>query len=203
MFENWIEKHRCKPVKGLINALESPRYESFERRLIKFFERPLPARPRATQAVKLVREMAPMIITEKLEAVIEQGRAVLDNPKLKEFHRLRIQMKRLRYACEFMAPAYDGALDPFIDHTVELQDCLGDIQDTVFTREFIDYLFEDWKDKLVEPIVVFILGEIYQLQGEIEKERQKGFNKMWARFASEETIMYLNETLSIQATEEK
>jgi hypothetical protein len=102
-----------------------------------------------------------------------------------------------------MAPAYDGALDPFIDHTVELQDCLGDIQDTVFTREFIDYLFEDWKDKLVEPIVVFILGEIYQLQGEIEKERQKGFNKMWARFASEETIMYLNETLSIQATEEK
>ncbi|HVO67158.1 MAG TPA: CHAD domain-containing protein [Syntrophales bacterium] len=203
VFEDWIEKHRRTPVKALINALESPRYESFERRLIKFFEGPLAARPRATQAVKLVREMAPMIITDKLDSVIEQGRTVLENPKLKEFHRLRIQMKRLRYACEFMAPAYDGALAPFIDHTVELQDCLGEIQDTVFTREFIDYLFEDWKDKLVEPVVVFILGEIYQLQGEIAKERQEGFKKIWERFASEETIRHLNETLSIQTAEEK
>ena len=203
VFEDWIEKHRRTPVKALINALESPRYESFERRLIRFFEGPLPARPRATQAVKPVREMAPVIITEKLDAVIEQGCAVLGNPKLKEFHRLRIQMKRLRYACEFMAPAYDGALDPFIDRTVELQDCLGEIQDTVFTREFIDYLFEDWRDKLVEPIMIFILGEIYQLQGEIAKECQEGFRNIWERFTSGETIKQLNETLSIKEAADK
>ena len=114
-----------------------------------------------------------MLITEKFDAVIEQGRAVLAKPKLKQFHRLRIQMKRLRYACEFMAPAYDGALDPFIERTVEIQDCLGELQDTVFTRKFIDSLRDDWKGKLVDPDLLFILGEVYQLQAEIARERRE------------------------------
>jgi CHAD domain-containing protein/uncharacterized protein YjbK len=193
VFEDWIEKHRRTPLKVLQHALESPRYESFERRLIRFFEGPLPACPRATQAVKLVRDIAPILITDKFHNAIEQGRAVLENPKLKEFHRLRIQMKRLRYACEFMAPAYDGALDPFIDRTVELQDCLGEIQDTVFTRSFIDFLRDDWKGKIVDPELLFILGEIYQLQADIERDRTEMFSKIWEQFSSEETIALLRE----------
>ncbi len=193
VFEEWIEKHRRTPVKVLQHALESPRYESFERRLIRFFEGPLPAHPRATQALKLVSDIAPMIITEKFHNVIEQGCAVLENPKLKEFHRLRIQMKRLRYTCEFMAPAYDGALDPFIDRTVELQDCLGEIQDTVFTRSFIDFLRDEWKGKIVDPELLFILGEIYQLQADIERDRRERFSKIWEQFSSEETVALLRE----------
>jgi CHAD domain-containing protein len=125
---------------------------------------------------------------------------VIKKPKLKEFHGLRIQMKRLRYACEFMAPAYAGALEPFIERTVEIQDCLGEIQDTVFTREFIDYLFDDWKGKLVNPELVFILGEIYQLQVEIANDRQKKFSKIWERFDSEETIKHIKDILPIKTT---
>ena len=106
-------------------------------------------------------------------------------------------MKRLRYACEFTAPAYDGALDPFIERTVDIQDCLGEIQDAVFTRGFIDSLFDDWRGKLVGPALVFIMGEIYQLQGEIVRERQGRFGQIWERFASEETIGQLNEILSM------
>jgi CHAD domain-containing protein len=97
-----------------------------------------------------------------------------------------------------MAPAYGGTFDKFIDRTVEIQDCLGQIQDTVFTRGFIDYLFEDWRNKLIEPALVFILGEIYQLQAEIAREKQGGFRKMWEHFASEETSSQLNDVLSIQ-----
>jgi len=199
VFDNWIEKHRRAPLKALTQALESPRYRNFELRLTRFFEGPLPARPRARLAVKRVSAMAPAIISEKFDAVIKQGHAVLQDPKLKQFHRLRIQMKRLRYACEFMAPAYDGALDPFIEGTVEIQDCLGEIQDTVFTRKFIDYLFDDWKAKLVNPEMVFILGEIYQLQTEIAADRQANFGGIWERFASAETSGQLQEILFAQA----
>ena len=60
-------------------------------------------------------------------------------------------MKKLRYASEFMATAYEGTLDAFIERTVEIQDCLGELQDTVFTRKFIEGLLEDWKGKLVDP----------------------------------------------------
>jgi CHAD domain-containing protein len=149
--------------------------------------------------VKPVREVAPLVITEKFEAVIEQGHKVLANPKLKQFHRLRIHMKKLRYAIEFMAPAYDGALDPFIERTVEIQDCLGELQDTVFTGEFIEDLLDDWKGKLVDPDLVFILGEIYQLQAEIEADRRERFGKIWERFSSEETITLLKEILLPQS----
>jgi len=151
--------------------------------------------------MKPLREVAPLFITEKFDAVIEQGRAVLAKPKLKQFHRLRIQMKRLRYACEFMGPAYDGALDLFIERTVEIQDCLGDLQDTVFTREFVDSLRADWQGKLVDPDLLFILGEVYQLQSEIARERQDQFGEIWERFSSEETIKALQEILTAQPAE--
>ena len=200
-FENWIERHRRAPLKALGQALESPRYRHFERRILQFLERPLPSRPRAPRAMKPLGEVAPLIITEKFDAVIEQGRAVLAKPKLKQFHRLRIQMKRLRYACEFMGPAYDGALDPFIERTVEIQDCLGELQDTVFTREFVDSLRADWQGKLVDPDLLFILGEVYQLQAEIARERREAFGKMWESFSSAETVAPLKEVLSAPSKE--
>ena len=200
VLNDWIEKHRRAPLKSLIKAIDSQRYVNFERRLRRFIEGELPVRPRSPLALKLVSEVAPVIITDKFNAVIKQGMTVIKKPKLKEFHGLRIQMKRLRYACEFMAPAYAGALEPFIERTVEIQDCLGEIQDTVFTREFIDYLFDDWKGKLVNPELVFILGEIYQLQVEIANDRQKKFSKIWERFDSEETIKHIKDILPIKTT---
>lgn len=200
-FEKWIGRRRRAPLMALGQALESPRYRHFERRILQFLERPLPSRPRAPRAMKPLREVAPLFITEKFDAVIEQGRAVLAKPKLRQFHRLRIQMKRLRYACEFMGPAYDGALDLFIERTVEIQDCLGDLQDTVFTREFVDSLRADWQGKLVDPDLLFILGEVYQLQSEIARERQDQFGEIWERFSSEETIKALQEILTAQPAE--
>ncbi len=196
--ENLIEKHRHGLRDTLYRALESPRYKTLERRFAQFLERPLPSSPRAPLAAKMVHEVAPVLIAERLDAAVQQGHTVLANPKLKEFHRLRILMKRLRYACEFMAPAYEGALDPFIERTVEIQDCLGELQDTVFTREFIDSLYNDWKGEVVGPDLFFILGEIYQLQTEIARERQEAFGRIWESFSSEETFVLLNETLHIE-----
>ena len=197
-FEDLIEKHRRAPLEALCQALESPRYRNFERRLAQFLERPLPARPRPSLALKPVREVAPVIITEKFDAVIEQGRALLADPKPKQYHLLRIQMKKLRYASEFMATAYEGTLDAMIERTVEIQDCLGELQDTVFTRKFIEGLLEDWKGKLVDPDLLFILGEIYQLQSEIARERREAFDRIWKPFSSEESITLLKDILLCQ-----
>ena len=193
--KDWIERHRREPLKALWEALESPRYRTLEKRLLQFLEKPLPLRPRQPLAGMRVQEVAPGLITEKFDAVIRQGQAVVEKPKLKEFHRLRIQMKRLRYACEFMAPAYGGAFDPFVERTVEIQDCLGELQDTVFTRNFVDFLCSNWEGKLVDPELLFILGEIYQLQAGIARERQETFAKIWERFSSEETATLLKEVL--------
>jgi CHAD domain-containing protein/uncharacterized protein YjbK len=199
--ENWIERNRRGPLKTLQEALASTRYRKLEQRLGQFLERPLPSRPQAPLAVKPVRDVAPVIIHEKFAAVVSQGQKVLTQPKLKQFHRLRIQMKKLRYATEFMAPAYDGGLEPFIERAVEIQDCLGELQDTVFTTGFIEDLLDDWKGKLVDPDLVFILGEVYQLQAEIARLRKERFGGIWARFAAEETSRLLTAILRGQTGE--
>jgi len=196
--EKLIVEHRHGLLDTLCQALESIRYKTLERRFVQFLERPLPSRPRAPLAAKIVHEVAPVLITEKLDAAIQQGGTVLAKPKLKEFHRLRILMKRLRYACEFMAPAYQGALDPFIERMVEMQDCLGELQDTVFTREFIDSLYGEWKRELVGSELFFMLGEIYQLQAEIARERQEAFGRIWESFSSEETVTLVREALHVE-----
>lgn len=196
-FEDWIGERRRIPLATLVQAFTSVRYANFERRCHRFLEGPLAIRPRAPQALKRVRDIAPTIIKEKFEAVLAQGHKVINNPHLKEFHRLRIQMKKLRYACEFMAPAYDGALDSFIAHTVVIQDCLGEIQDAVFTKDFIDNLFKEWNSKLVGPELVFILGELYQLQRGISDERQSKFIKIWERFAAGETVAQMKQALDL------
>ena len=197
VFEQWIRERRLIPLSSLIQALASTRYANFERRCRRFLESPLALRPRVPLAMKLVRDIAPAIINDKFEAVIAQGHKVIANPQLKEFHRLRIQMKKLRYACEFMAPAYDGVLEPFIERTIAIQDCLGEIQDAVFTQEFIENVFTEWKRKLVGPELVFILGELYQLQRTIADERQGKFGKIWERFASAESIGQMKDILNL------
>jgi CHAD domain-containing protein len=195
-FESWIEKRRRAPLNDLCQALESTRFKTFERRFARFLENPLPPRPRALSALQTVGEVGPILIGERFQATIEQGTRVLARPKLKEFHRLRIRMKKLRYATEFFAPAYGERLDPFIQEMVEIQDCLGELQDTVFTRSFIDGVREDWRGKLVDFDLLFILGEIYQLQAEIERTRRANFTGIWERFSSGQTRTLLQESLS-------
>jgi hypothetical protein len=91
-----------------------------------------------------------------------------------------------------MAPAYCNTLDNIILQTVRLQDNLGELQDTVFNQKLIKRILKDCNGKMLDDGLVFILGEIYQLQGEIARERQKGFNDIWAPFSSEQMIISLN-----------
>ena len=171
--ESLVVKQRRIPLKALSDALKSRRFQNFESRMTKFLAEPCVDCQELPTAMKPIREVAPPAITQKFDSVIEQSKKTLANPKLNEFHALRIQMKRLRYTFEFLAPPYGGAFDDIIHRTVEIQDCLGELQDTVFNQKLITHILEDWKGKLVDEDLIFILGEIYQYQGEIARERQK------------------------------
>ncbi|MEI7835711.1 MAG: CHAD domain-containing protein [Planctomycetota bacterium] len=198
--EAWLATHRSGPLGILREALDSARYRGFERRLMQFLQRPLAPRPKVLLALKKVRDVAPVLVAGKLEAVLTRGQAMLANPKPQRRHALRIQMKKLRYVSEFMAPAYDGGLDPFIKQMAAIQDCLGEMQDTVYTRAFIEQLRDDWKGTLVDPTLLFVLGEIYQLQANIERKQRGKLRIAWARFASEETVALFRGLLAEIAT---
>lgn len=189
--ESLIVKQRRAPLKALNDALNSRKYKIFERRLVEFLEEPCADCPEMPMGMKPIREVAPPTITGKFDNVIEQSKKTLGNPKLTEFHCLRIQMKRLRYVMEFMATPYGGALNNIILQTTEIQDCLGQLQDTVFNQKLIKQILSDWEGKLVDSDLIFILGEIYQYQGDIAIECKKTFSEKWRNFSSEHSRILL------------
>jgi CHAD domain-containing protein len=53
-------------------------------------------------------------------------------------HRLRIRMKRLRYACDFFAASFAGAAArPYIKRLAALQDILGELNDIAVARRLL------------------------------------------------------------------
>ena len=199
--ESLVIKQRRAPLKALNEALRSRRFKNFENRMTKFLGELCVDNQELPSVQKSIREIAPVAITQKLGNVIEQSKKTLKNPKLNEFHALRIQMKRLRYTFEFLAPPYGSAFNEIIHRTVEIQDCLGELQDTVFDQKLITNILKDWQGKLVDEDLVFVLGEIYQYQGEIARERQKAFKLLWDSFSSTQTMDVLKGIFKEQGKE--
>jgi len=57
---------------------------------------------------------------------------------VKRRHRLRIRVKRLRYACEFFAPCFPpAAVKPYVRELEKLQDILGELNDAAVARTLL------------------------------------------------------------------
>jgi CHAD domain-containing protein len=177
-----IAKERLTLLTDLKAGLESARCHLFRSRITAFAGRKPAKYPSAPLAAVPLNSAAPQIIYSRFDAMIAQGNRVIAKPDLKNFHKLRIQFKRLRYALEFVGPAYGDSLHSLITEVVKVQDCLGELQDTVFTRALIDRLLKAWKGSVLDPRLVFMLGEMYELQGDIARTKQVEFNQIWKRF---------------------
>ncbi|HEY5723490.1 MAG TPA: CHAD domain-containing protein [Allosphingosinicella sp.] len=61
-----------------------------------------------------------------------------------EIHRLRIAIKKMRYALEFMAGLYSAKkVGKFTEGLGNIQDCLGELHDDMFERQLIDTMSLD------------------------------------------------------------
>ena len=185
--EKLVAKHRRVPLNSLVEALKSERCQAFEQRMGGFLGDACKDCPELPMGRKTIKEIAQRAVTEKFEIVAAQGKKTLADPALTEFHCLRIFMKRLRYTLEFLAPPFGGAFDDLIRRTVGIQDNLGQLQDTVFTRQLILKMIKGSTGGNINPSLVFILGEIYQYQDETARECQKTFNGKWDNFSPEKT----------------
>ncbi len=180
-----IAKDRLAYLAKLKTGLASTRWRQLHSRLVTFAGRTAAKNPSAPLALVALSAAVPPIITARFDAMIAQGNRVVAKPDLESFHKLRIRFKKLRYALEFVSPAYGHSLQPLIAEVVKIQDCLGDLQDTVFTRALIDRLLKRWRGSVLDPRMLFMLGELYGLQGEIARTKQAEFHHIWKRFDQE------------------
>jgi len=105
------------------SALSGARFEGFHRQLDAF----VALSPASTD--KRLDEFARNELGKRHDKVVHRGRRLgsLDEKRL---HRLRIAIKKLRYAADFLRPAFASPLaKPYIEATVRLQGALGALND--------------------------------------------------------------------------
>lgn len=163
-------------------ALSSERFSMFDAALSSFVEHE-PSAPTGR-----VGEYGQAMLQARHDKVLRRGRRLdsLDGPRL---HRLRIAIKKLRYAAEFLAPAFAGppfdsrASKPYIEATARLQGALGILND----HAMADLILADLTaaSRLSEEIDA-ALAKLGKQAASGHKRRRHKLEQAWKRFGKVE-----------------
>ena len=154
-------------------ALSGARFENFERQLEAFMKLPPP--DRRGQLDDFARE----VLDQRHDKVMRRGRklASLDSERL---HRLRIAIKKLRYAASFLRPAFASPLaKPYIEATTRLQNALGALND----RSVADHVLADLATaaRPTEDVRLALKELAEQTKGG-NKRRRRRLQEAWQQF---------------------
>jgi inorganic triphosphatase YgiF len=115
----------------LREALRSPRYTRFVLRLARWL-----ARPRDVGGGTLI-ALAQDTLERQHRKVLQDLARIEGLPRARR-HRLRIRLKRLRYACQSLASLYDrDAVAAYVEALARLQDDLGGMADAMAGRRLL------------------------------------------------------------------
>jgi CHAD domain-containing protein len=114
----------------------SPKLQAFLLRALRWVT-DAPWRSRAAGAERSLARFAIEALDGLHAPALKQARGI-DWGNAERRHRLRIRMKRLRYACDFFAPSFPGAAArPYLKRLGALQDILGDLNDIAVARRLL------------------------------------------------------------------
>jgi CHAD domain-containing protein len=113
------------------SALSGARFEGFHRQLDAF----VALTPAGT--AERLDGFARTVLETRHRKVLHRGRR-LDSLGARRLHRLRIAIKKLRYAAAFLEPAFASPLArPYIEATVRLQGALGALNDRAVSAHML------------------------------------------------------------------
>jgi len=159
------------------SALSGARFEAFDRQLHVFLDLS-PAHP-----TDRLDEFARTELDAHHDKVMKRGRKFesLDPHRL---HRLRIAIKKLRYAADFLRPAFaSAAAKPYIEATVRLQGALGAMNDRAVARHMLADLATAARptEDVKKP-----LKRIAKQAGAGDKRRRRKLERAWKEFRKAE-----------------
>ena len=155
-------------------ALSGARFAAFDRGLQAFAARP----PVATAQSRLD-AFGRAVLDARHAKALRRGR------KLKKFdtarlHRLRIAIKKLRYAAVYLGPAFaSGQAKPYIDATVRLQGALGALNDRAVAAQTLADIATAARptEDVARPLKV-----LAKQVASGEKRRRRRLERAWAAF---------------------
>jgi CHAD domain-containing protein len=118
--------------------------------------------------------------------IARQGAAIGPQSPPESLHDLRKRCKELRYLLEFFAPVYDkAAYKTVLADLKQLQDCLGQFQDSEVQREQIRALAQAMLTSGAPPKAdtLLAMGEVTAKLAADQHRARDGFARRFARFA--------------------
>lgn len=168
-----IHDQRAAAHTELVAALDSPRCKRLLDRLAAFAENGPVARSESRLG-----EIAPDLVRPHLRAVRRAGRRAVDETSPETLHRLRVRVKRLRYALETLRGLGGSSLRRLLARLEQLQEFLGEHQDAVTQVAWL----RQWAEAAAAPPTTLLaVGAVTHELLRRARKRRLRFSARWRR----------------------
>jgi CHAD domain-containing protein len=194
-FRLFLARRRTREFRRLAAALRGPRFRALTddwRKVLlalRDASAPQPARSRPARSSRRRPLTAAALATattgRAFRRIVAQGRAITPESAPESLHNLRKRAKELRYLLEFFAPLHDPvAYRKVVGDLKQLQDCLGDFQDSQVQREELQALAGQMLAAGAAPAATLLaMGEIAANLVESQAGARGDFARRFGRFA--------------------
>jgi CHAD domain-containing protein len=182
-FRAFLTRRRARELRRLAAGLRSARFraitEHWRKALVEVQDA---GRPRKGFTAD---ELAVAKTGRTFRRVVAQGGAITPASAPESLHDLRKRCKELRYVLEFFAPLHDPvAYRKVVGDLKQLQDCLGEFQDSQVQREEIGALADAMLTERAAPAATLLaMGEIAANLARGQAEARADFAQRFTRFA--------------------
>lgn len=135
----------------------------------------------------LSRAIIETVLKRRLRTAFALKRKALQPKNAEAQHRLRIAIKKLRYALEILLFAFGKNAQPFLEQLQSLQDLLGEIHDLDVLSQAIQQPPDDKKKKVENTVSSDLLRVLAQMR----TQRQKIFAEAYAPLREKDLLSAL------------
>jgi CHAD domain-containing protein len=165
-----LRRRRIAARRGLLRALDCPRYDRFVTGFIRLLQDPSAERGYARQPTLAT---APDLVRRRMRKVRKTGDDLVASSPATAYHQLRIRGKQLRYALEVYADIYGKPMRRQLDAVVTLHKLLGKHQDAEVAVAYLRELCAR-RGRRLRPDAIFVIGKIAErYEREAEKLRRR------------------------------
>ena len=178
----FLVRRRAREFRRLARTLRGPRFraitDDWRKALLEIRDAGGPPRPAAAG-------LARATTGRSFRRIVAQGGAITPASAPESLHNLRKRAKELRYLLEFFAPLHDPvAYRKVVGDLKQLQDCLGEFQDSEVQRAEIHALADAMLAEHAAPAATLLaMGEIAARLALSQAGARAEFAARFARFA--------------------
>jgi len=180
----FLVRRRAREFRRLAAALRGPRFRAitqyWRKALLEIRDVDGPRRRRPSAVA-----LALSTTGSSFRRIVAQGGAITQDSPPESLHNLRKRAKELRYLLEFFAPLHDPvAYRKVVSDLKQLQDCLGEFQDSEVQRAEIHTLADAMLAERAAPAATLLaMGEIAAKLTLSQAEARAEFAARFGRFA--------------------